>query len=338
MLLHWFNNCLNFAQMRELRIYIQPHKIVCSLVTRSFKTGFKWQLQHREVIAVDATNHLNEKLNGNSQTHFLINTLETVLQSATWQHLAIKNLAAKIVLSQHFVHYLAMPWREDISNNAEQQAYLKHHFSRAFGEHAADWHLSSSQAAFGQAALASGVSHDLLSALKAQCQQAGMRLMGVYPQLSMVMNHVFSELNLSQSTAPFWLVAFESGRACLILIAQGEVRTVKNVLLESDPLQHINTLIMRETILHQLREPIAPDLAIVMVNPPFTAQSIAHIQPPIQLIYTVKNHKKMQDSAFFGFEHSQNEMQTSAVKTRLATQTLTAAVVDLNQEDKRVAA
>lgn len=345
MLLHWCKSALSFARMRELRICIQPNHVVLTLLVRTYKTGFRWQLLHRQVLALShpedglvADEKLNgfanlneklngfaplgEKLNGFSRTHFLIEALQQALQTATWQRLIGKNTVTKVMLSNHFVRYITLPWRADISSAAEQNAYMRHRFTLAFGERAASLNMRMSPPAFKKTAFASGIDNEMIDAVSTVCQRCHLHLVGVYPQLMAAVNHAMQETKTTQA-APFWLVVFEATQLSLLLIAQGEICMVKNGALEKNALQQIHTLIARAAILYQTQHTFddadnnlleIEALNIVLYDAPFDAQALvntkelAQIKQPITALASSAS-----PTAFWGFRVTSH---TDALMTR----------------------
>jgi hypothetical protein len=103
------------------------------------------------------------------------------------------------VLSNHFVRYVVVPWSDALSNAAEEQAYLRHHFAKIHGERAKSWTTRASEDRRGIPRLASAIDTALLEELKAAFPREGA-----------------------------WLVLAEPERACLAMYKEGGWRSVQN--------------------------------------------------------------------------------------------------------------
>ena len=130
-----------------------------------------------------------------------------------------------VVLSNHFVRYLLVPWSDAVRGEEEEQAYLRHHFKKIHGDRANDWVLRSSEARRGAPRLASAIDAALLEALKASFPKGGKaRLVSVQPALMAAFNHHRGAIPASGA----WLALAEPDRACVALHAGGEWRAVQN--------------------------------------------------------------------------------------------------------------
>jgi hypothetical protein len=143
------------------------------------------------------------------------------LQTLEWR----ARSAATAVLSNHFVRYLLVPWSDAVRGEAEEGAYLRHHFRKVHGDRANDWVLRSSEAPRGAPRLASAIDAALLDALKATFPKGGKaRLVSVQPALMAAFNRHRGAIPASGA----WLALAEPDRACVALHAGGEWRAVQN--------------------------------------------------------------------------------------------------------------
>ena len=94
-----------------------------------------------------------------------------------------------VVLSNHFVRYAVLPWSDGLSTQAEEEAYLRHHFGKIHGERAKAWTLRASEDRRGVPRLASAIDSALLEELKSAFPKAGKaRLASVQPELMEAIN------------------------------------------------------------------------------------------------------------------------------------------------------
>jgi hypothetical protein len=130
-----------------------------------------------------------------------------------------------VVLSNHFVRYAVLPWSDGLSTQAEEEAYLRHHFGKIHGERAKAWTLRASEDRRGVPRLASAIDSALLEELKSVFPKAGKaRLASVQPELMEAINRWRDAI----PAAGAWLVLAEPERACLAMHREGGWRSVQN--------------------------------------------------------------------------------------------------------------
>ena len=143
------------------------------------------------------------------------------LQTIEWQSRSL----VTAVLSNHFVRYLLVPWSDAVRGEAEEEAYLRHHFRKIHGDRANEWTLRSSEAPRGSPRLASAIDSALLEALKASFPKGGKALLvSVQPALMAAFNRHRGAIPASGA----WLALAESDRACVALHASDGWRAVQN--------------------------------------------------------------------------------------------------------------
>lgn len=118
-----------------------------------------------------------------------------------------------VVVPNRQVRYAIVPWHDALEGEAEEQAYLRHHFARIHGERARSWAFRWSQG------LASAVDTKLLSDLKTQ-----KTVVSIQPQLMAGFNRARRKIPAIGA----WLVQSEDDRACVALFAHGKWLAVQN--------------------------------------------------------------------------------------------------------------
>ena len=122
-----------------------------------------------------------------------------------------------VVLSSAFVRYAIVPRSDALSGEAEEQAYVRHHFAKVHGERAKTWVFRWSEG------LASAIDQRLLEGLRASFPPQGKaRLASVQPELMRAINRWRAEFPATGA----WLVLAEPERACAALHAGGGWRSV----------------------------------------------------------------------------------------------------------------
>ena len=147
-----------------------------------------------------------------------------------WLHEhTVRRDRVKIVLSNHFVRYVLMPWNAQLPNEQERCAYLRHCFTQAYGDLARQWDLRVQPPVPDEPALASAVDAELLESLRSCVRDAGLRLAGIHPYLMLCANRTRASL----PSGDVWMVVIEHGRICLAWLQHGVWRVVRNGAAES---------------------------------------------------------------------------------------------------------
>jgi hypothetical protein len=131
-----------------------------------------------------------------------------------------------VIVSNHFVRYAIVPWNDALLTPAEEEAYVRHHFAKVYGECARGWSLRSSEVApAAPPRLASAVDSTLIQAIRVCFPRQGrVRLVSIQPYLMVAINRFRTEIPNSGA----WLVLAEPGRACVALHAGGGWRSVQS--------------------------------------------------------------------------------------------------------------
>jgi hypothetical protein len=134
-----------------------------------------------------------------------------------------RRTSVTVVLSNHFVRYALVPWNAALADPAEEEAYVRHHFTRIHGERAKSWRLRWSPEPGDAPRLASAIDAALLDALK-DSFKGNAKLVSVQPCLMDAANRARHAVPASGA----WLVFVERERACVALHAGGRWRSVHN--------------------------------------------------------------------------------------------------------------
>ena len=141
------------------------------------------------------------------------------LRGVQWQAPA----RVSAVLSNHFVRYALVPWHAALADPAEEEAYVRHHFSKIHGERAKSWALRWSAESADAPRLASAVDAALVTELKSSVRGKA-KLVSIQPYLMAAANRAGRAVPASGA----WLVFAERERACVALHAGGRWRSVQN--------------------------------------------------------------------------------------------------------------
>jgi hypothetical protein len=139
------------------------------------------------------------------------------------QNLDLPYAKATVILSNHFVRYALVPWSEALVGEAEEAAYVRHHFMRIHGERAKAWSFRATPAPSGAPRLCSAIDTNLLSALKESFSKKK-KLVSVQPYLMAAFNRWRGAVPATGA----WLALVEPERACVGLHAKGRWQSVQN--------------------------------------------------------------------------------------------------------------
>jgi hypothetical protein len=136
-----------------------------------------------------------------------------------------------IVLSNHFVRYLVIPWSERIASAQESRKYAEAAFEDVFGEVSAGWEICTSPEGSGMPRLAAAVDRALLENIRAAAKRSRLRLKSVQPYLMAAYNRVVAPLGEKD----FIFMLVEVDRVCILASEGGVLRQVSAATTADDP-------------------------------------------------------------------------------------------------------
>ncbi|MEZ0316337.1 MAG: hypothetical protein ACAH10_05540 [Methylophilaceae bacterium] len=213
----------------SVRIFIGPRQVVMLRLSGSIKK----RIVAKQILDCDSSSQINPW-----QAAFL--ALQEALRHSQW-----RDANAHVTLSNHFVHYALIPWNEDVVSEKERAAYLRHHFDFAYESGSKNWDLRVSYGGFNGKSLASGIDRTLLDELRALFAQTSLRLASISPYLMSAYNHGRHAIGMRQA----WFVLIERGVLCLALLNHGQWQSMRSMPVESDWVDHLETLLARESVL-----------------------------------------------------------------------------------------
>lgn len=119
-----------------------------------------------------------------------------------------------IVLSEHYAHWLLLPWQAEIAAPAEQEAHARHRLRETYGEAARHWQVVCAERPPGVAAPVCAIEGELLSALRHLAAAQGCRLRSVRPLFAAAADHWRRKLPRGVT----WFALLESRRLSLGLL------------------------------------------------------------------------------------------------------------------------
>lgn len=216
----------------ELRVVLSPDQLVMVSIAREFtRRGLVRRVLAKELIPCASA------ASGEAAWEGAIRELEAALPG-----MAKRKTDATLILSNHFMRYTLVPWSEALSDEAEQMSYAQYCFRQAYGAAVENWELRLSLGPAGIPQLASAVDGRLLQALRLVFLQSGVALKSVQPYLMAAYNNCRSRLQNRSA----WLVLFEPGCLCLVLLQQGRWASVRSMRIGADWREQLPRILERE--------------------------------------------------------------------------------------------
>ena len=151
---------------------------------------------------------------------------------------------ATVYLSNHFVRYTLVPWSAELSGE-EEMTFVRHCFSRIYGEAAQSWQLRLSRAAARAPRLASAVDAELLDGLRAAFAAVGIRLRSIQPYLMTALNGI----KRGGRGKSAWFAMVEPGNLSLALLQDGRLVRLRSVRVGANWQDELELLLERERLL-----------------------------------------------------------------------------------------
>ena len=192
----------------RLLVSLEPGAVALARVTG----GFKQQLIGKRVLECDPAF-------GTEPWQGAVAALGSALQSLRGERLRVT-----VVLSNHFVRYILVPFDAAAVSPSEELALARFHFAKVHGERANAWDIRVGAGARGEPRLASALDAGLIEALRAHFPRQGK------PRLASVQPYLMSAFNLwgRAIARDAWLLLIEPQRACCArLNARGDWQAVQ---------------------------------------------------------------------------------------------------------------
>jgi len=216
----------------QLRIALSPGKVVLERLAR----GLHPKVAARHVVACA------DSAQDEAPWAKVLEALESGLQKEGGA-----KSDAQIVLSNHFVRYALVPWSDQISDQEEEQAFIRLCFTKTYGADAQHWALRMSPNGFGESQVACAIDQGLLDGLERVVTAHGAKLVSLQPYLMAMFNQWRQELPDSSA----WFVVAEPGRLCVSQLQKGRWQTLRTVKAGGDWCQALQKLLEREYLISE---------------------------------------------------------------------------------------
>lgn len=216
----------------ELRIALSPEKVAMVRLG----SGFRPAVLAKDAIACDAPLHDESPWSG------ALDSLERKLRT-----LEGGKIDVTVVLSDHFVRYVLVPWSDQVNDKDEERAFVRHCFTQTYGKDAQHWALRMSQNGYGRTQVASAIDQGLLDDLERVANAHGFRLVSLQPHFMTVFNQWRRQL----LGAVVWFVVAEPGRLCVSQLQQGCWHILRTVKVGNDWQEALKKLLEREFLMSE---------------------------------------------------------------------------------------
>ena len=156
----------------------------------------------------------------------------------------------EIVLSDHFVRYLLIPWSKELVGDSERLGFARMAFRDLYGHLADGWDLCMDEQPAGQASFACAVDRALASSLRELVARAGGQLAALTPSLADCINRHRSAFN----TGEFCFAAAEPGRVSLAVRSHAGWQAVRSRRVDGPLAETLPTLLKQEIAVGEATE------------------------------------------------------------------------------------
>jgi hypothetical protein len=167
---------------------------------------------------------------------------------------------ATVILSNHFVRYVLVPWSDDLNSEQETLDFARHCFVTVYGDAAATWGIRLSNDGGGAPRVASAVEPGLLEAVTRAFDASPLRLRSVQPYLMAAYNQWRQRFD--GKTA--WFALAERGRLCLAQFHQNHWHSLRGLPVGDSLDEELPAIMERESYLTSLAQ---PDASVFVFSP-----------------------------------------------------------------------
>jgi len=209
----------------QTRISLAPHRVALARISGGLRHG----VADRKILATDMAAEMGQvKANWTG-------AVEILREALTHPNVMGPNSAradTTVVLSNHFVRYLVIPWSAQLVKPAEELTYAHMRFGEVFGDAADNWAVSLATAPAGVPRIAAAVDRDLIEGVRTALSGSKLKLMSVQPALMSQFNAWRREIGDDA-----WLVLAERGRLLIAWIRAGQWCSVRARPINGDTIQ-----------------------------------------------------------------------------------------------------
>jgi hypothetical protein len=220
-----------------LRVFICPDQVTLQQMKRTL-TLRGWQRTLQDSFSAPC-----DGASGTQPWRAALLELETALPGY-----AGGRVAATVILSNHFMRYALVPWHAELADAEEELSFSRHCFTRIYGDSAQQWALRLSRQGHEAPRLASAADAELLDALRAIFERAGITLQSIQPHLMAAFNGFRGRLGKRSA----WFALHEPGNLCLALVQRGNWQRLRSLRIGNAWQVELPLLLEREAYLADL--------------------------------------------------------------------------------------
>jgi hypothetical protein len=225
---------VSLLSRNKLDIVLCPERIAVLHTERKLTLrGYQGDIRAERIIACETA------ADTGMLWHNAIQTLKMTLPS-----LAQRNMAVNVILSNHFIHYLLVPWLDKMSDE-DELVFARHCFTESYGSAAESWSVRISPGKPGVAALASAVDTRLLEELHGLLNGMGVHIKSIQPHLMVAFNSCRASLEGRSA----WIALLEADNLCLAALHKGQLVWIRKLRIGDAWQEELPAILEREAYL-----------------------------------------------------------------------------------------
>lgn len=174
--------------------------------------------------------------------------LEALLKA----HPEWRGASLRIILSNHFVRYVLVPWSDDLSNEKEHLVLARRHFAVTHGPVAKNWAIRMSLDRPGESHVASALDESLVSRLTLAAAASHMKLLSLEPLLMASFNYWQQDFREEAQ----WFVTVENGMLCGALLGRNRWVALRRWRTQGDWASELSLWLSREQLIGEESAPV----------------------------------------------------------------------------------
>ena len=188
-----------------------------------------------------------------------------------------RGAALRIILSNHFVRYVLVPWSDDLSNEKEHLVLARRHFALTHGPVAKNWTIRMSLDSPGECHVASALDESLVNRLTLSAKASHVKLMSLEPLLMAGFNRWRQDFREEAQ----WFVTVESGMLCGALVGRNRWIALRRWRTEDDWASELPLWLSREQLIGEESAPVG---ALYLLAPPHAGTDSMSMGPPVRFL------------------------------------------------------
>jgi hypothetical protein len=156
----------------------------------------------------------------------------------------------EVVLSDHFVRYLLVPWSSDLVGDDERLGFARLSFRELYGQVSDAWDLALDEQPAGEASFACAIDRALAVSLREIVTRVGARLAALTPALADCINRHRKALKAQE----FCFAVAEPRRISLAFRSRAGWEAVRSRRIDGPLSETLPTLLKQETVVGAARE------------------------------------------------------------------------------------